>query len=65
VPTLILVGELDEETPVAYAQAIDDLLPNSRMVVIPGAGHLLNLEAPEEVNALMLEHWSSHLKESS
>jgi pimeloyl-ACP methyl ester carboxylesterase len=64
VPTLILVGEFDEETPVAYAQAIDDLMPNSRVVVIPGAGHLLNLEVAEEVNALILEHWSSHPKES-
>jgi 3-oxoadipate enol-lactonase len=62
VPTLILVGELDEETPVSYAQAIDELLPDSRVSVIPGAGHLLNLEAPDEVNAALLEHWSAHEK---
>lgn len=63
IPTLILVGELDDETPVAYAEAIDELLPDSRVVVIPGAGHLLNLEAPQEVNSALLEHWSRVPKE--
>lgn len=56
IPTLILVGELDDETPVSYAEAIDDLMPNSRVIIIPRAGHLLNLEAPEAVNAALLEH---------
>jgi pimeloyl-ACP methyl ester carboxylesterase len=63
VPTLILVGEEDDETPVAYAEAIDSLMPNSHMVVIPGAGHLLNLEAPEVVNASLAQHWSQYLQE--
>ena len=58
IPTMILVGELDEETPVAYSEAIDALMPNSRVVVVPGAGHLLNLEAPEAVNEALVEHWS-------
>lgn len=60
VPTLILVGELDEETPVSYARAIDELLPDSHVEVIPAAGHLLNLEAPEAINAALLEHWTTH-----
>lgn len=65
IPTVIVVGELDEETPVAYSEAIDALMPNSRVVVIAGAGHLLNLEAPEAVNAALLEHWDRREKERS
>ncbi len=56
-PTLVLVGERDDETPPAYAQAIVDLMPNARLVVIPGAGHLLNLEAPDAVNEAIAQHW--------
>jgi pimeloyl-ACP methyl ester carboxylesterase len=59
IPTVILVGELDDETPVAYAEAIDELMPNSKVVVIPGAGHLLNLEAPDAVNAAIRAHWTA------
>ena len=59
IPTLVLVGERDDETSPAYAQAIVDLMPNANLVVIPGAGHLLNLEAPDAVNEAILQHWES------
>lgn len=55
-PTLCLVGELDAETPVAYSQAIVDLVPGARLLVVPGAGHLLNVEAPDVVDAAILDH---------
>jgi pimeloyl-ACP methyl ester carboxylesterase len=56
-PTLVLVGELDDETPVAYAQAIVDLVPNGRLEVIPGVGHILNLEAEDAVNTAIARLW--------
>lgn len=56
-PTLVVVGADDDETPPAYSKAIVDLMPNATLVVIPGAGHLLNLEAPDAVNAAILTHW--------
>ena len=40
VPTLCLVGELDTETPVAYTEALADLIPGARIEVLAGAGHL-------------------------
>jgi pimeloyl-ACP methyl ester carboxylesterase len=54
-PTICAVGELDEETPVRYAFELADLIPNARLVVVPHAGHLLNAEAPDDVNELLLE----------
>jgi pimeloyl-ACP methyl ester carboxylesterase len=55
-PTLCMVGELDAETPVPYAFALADLIPQARLAVIPDAGHLLNVEAPDAVNRLLAEH---------
>ena len=31
-------------------------IPRARFVLVPGAGHLLPAEMPEEVNALLIEH---------
>ena len=59
VPTLVLVGSADDETPITYAHAIVDLMPNARLQVIDGVGHLLNLEAPQAVNEAVLTHWRS------
>jgi 3-oxoadipate enol-lactonase len=54
-PTVCMVGDLDQETPAAYGFALADLIPNARLAVIPMAGHLLNVEAPEAVNQLLDE----------
>jgi 3-oxoadipate enol-lactonase len=54
-PTLVIVGELDEETPVSYAEAVAAGITDSRLAVIPGVGHLSPAEAPERFNALVRE----------
>ena len=54
VPTLVLVGEHDLATPVADSQEIADGITGSRLVVLPGCGHLSTLEAPEAVNTALL-----------
>lgn len=54
VPTLVLVGEHDLATPVADSQEIADGIKGSRLVVLPGCGHLSTLEAPEAVNTALL-----------
>lgn len=56
-PTLVMVGENDAETPVPYARAIADRVPGARLVVVPEAGHLLNVEAPATVNQELRRHW--------
>ncbi len=56
VPVLIVVGREDEFTPVADAELMRGLIPNSRLEVIEGAGHMPNLERESEFNA-MLMNW--------
>jgi len=57
--TLVLVGEFDAETPPEYSQYLVEHLPAARLVIVPGAGHLLNAEAPEQVNRLIADHLTS------
>lgn len=47
VPTLIVVGEEDQATPPAMATALDGLLANSRVVVLPGIAHAPQLQDPD------------------
>ena len=54
-PTLVVVGELDEETPVAYAEALVAGIPHAELRVIAGAGHLTPAEAPDEFSTLVRE----------
>ena len=57
VPTLIAVGALDTTYFHSVAHALHAGITNSRLEVIAGAGHMVNLERPEIVNALLLEHF--------
>ncbi len=52
-PTLVIVGELDEETPPAYAERLADGIPSAELVVIPGVGHLTPSEAPTQFATLV------------
>ena len=49
VPTLVLVGAGDTLAPPEAARATASAIPGSRLLVIPDAGHLTTLEAPETV----------------
>lgn len=51
VPTLVIVGEEDPSTPPAEAEAIATAIHGAKLVRIPGAGHLSNMEQPEAFNA--------------
>jgi pimeloyl-ACP methyl ester carboxylesterase len=50
VPTLVVVGEEDEITPLAEAETLQRGIAGSRLAVIPRAGHLSSLENPDEFN---------------
>ena len=58
VPVLVIVGRQDEFTPVSKAEEMHAALPNSKLAVIENAGHMPNLERPEEFNEIVLEFLS-------
>jgi 3-oxoadipate enol-lactonase len=45
-PTLVLCGEEDRITPMALSEELAGMIGGSRIEMIPGAGHLSNLEQP-------------------
>lgn len=58
-PTLVLCGGEDVMTPVKYSKYLADTIPGSRLVVIPGAGHMVFLQKPEEVNRELGEFFAA------
>jgi hypothetical protein len=50
VPTLILCGDRDRLTAPVLSQRLSALIAASRLEIVPSAGHMLPLEAPDEVN---------------
>ena len=55
VPTQLIWGELDERSPLYVARQFEQAIPGSKLVVIPGCGHVSNLERPEEFNETVRE----------
>ncbi|HWC56237.1 MAG TPA: alpha/beta fold hydrolase [Sphingomicrobium sp.] len=55
VPTLVLVGDQDLVTPPELSDELLDLIPEARMQVIEGAGHIVNLEKADEFNRVVAE----------
>lgn len=51
VPTLVITGEEDELIPVEESRRMAAAIPGARLVIVPGAGHLANIEQPEAFNA--------------
>ena len=55
-PTLAIAGADDPATPPHQLRTIVDGIPGARLVVLPDAAHLANLEQPVAVGALLLAH---------
>ncbi|HET6565484.1 MAG TPA: alpha/beta fold hydrolase [Xanthomonadales bacterium] len=53
-PTLVLCGEEDQVCPPWMSEQIADGIKGSTLQIIKGSGHMITLEAPEEVSAAML-----------
>jgi pimeloyl-ACP methyl ester carboxylesterase len=60
VPALVVVGEEDGLAPVAEAEAMTAAMPDARLEVLAGAGHLTAMEVPDDFN-IVLESFLSRL----
>ena len=59
VPVLVIGAELDRAVPVEHARAIAAGIPGAHLTILPGVGHMANLEAPDAFNGLLLEFLTS------
>lgn len=50
-PVLLVYGEGDDSTPVWYGQQYHELMVDSTLEILPGAGHFVHLDRPHEVEA--------------
>ena len=53
VPTTLVLGERDMMTPAKAGKALGAAIPNARTVVLPGAGHMMMSERPDELLAAL------------
>jgi pimeloyl-ACP methyl ester carboxylesterase len=60
VPTLVLCGEEDALTPVRYSQFLKEKIKDSQLALIKGAGHMVMMEKPDEVNKLIERFLKNH-----
>jgi pimeloyl-ACP methyl ester carboxylesterase len=53
IPTMIIWGDRDAVIPVSHGHIAHELIPGSRLEVVPGAGHFLPFERPELLDTLL------------
>jgi pimeloyl-ACP methyl ester carboxylesterase len=61
VPTLLIWGELDARSPLSVARQFEQAIPDTELVVIPGCGHVSNLEEPERFNEAVRAFARAHV----
>lgn len=59
-PTQLIYGSDDRLTPPTIGEELVELLTDARLAVLPGAGHLSNIEAPEAFNAVLDAFLDAH-----
>jgi pimeloyl-ACP methyl ester carboxylesterase len=60
VPTLIIAGDADQLTPVTTAERMQREIAGSELVVFPGHSHLVQVEKPREVHAVIDRFLTDH-----
>ena len=64
VPTLLIWGERDVRSPLSVARQFEQAIPDTKLLVIPGAGHVSNLERPKPFNHAVREFCRAHSPDS-
>jgi len=60
VPTLLIWGDADTRSPLSVARQFENAIPGAELVVIPGAGHVSNLEQPGPFNDALRRFCRDH-----
>ena len=60
VPTLPIWGEQDARSPLSVARQFEQAIQDTELVVIPGAGHVSNLERPAAFNHAVRKFCCAH-----
>lgn len=55
VPTLVVIGELDTSGTRAAAEQLAADVPGARLIKVPNAAHIVGMEVPDELAALIVE----------
>jgi pimeloyl-ACP methyl ester carboxylesterase len=58
-PTLVVLGDQDKIVPVDSGKQYVENLPNAKLEMLPGAGHLADLENPDGLANLVIAHLSA------
>lgn len=53
IPTLLIYGSDDQQTPLEDAKLLHKAIKNSRLEIIPGAGHFVHHEHPDQIGDLV------------
>jgi pimeloyl-ACP methyl ester carboxylesterase len=53
IPVTLILGERDMMTPAKAGKALAEALPNARTVILPGTGHMMMVEKPDDVLAAL------------
>jgi pimeloyl-ACP methyl ester carboxylesterase len=60
VPTLLVWGQDDARSPLRVAREFERAIPDAQLVVIPGCGHVSNLERPDALNRAIRKFCRAH-----
>ena len=55
IPVTLLVGDSDRLTPQHHSRRMAEALPDAELVVVPGAGHSVNMTRPEVVDSALVK----------
>lgn len=60
IPTLLVYGDSDVRAPLSVAEHLHDAITGSTLTLLPGAGHVCNVEAPDAFNATVRDFLRNH-----
>ena len=63
-PTLLIRGDRDVPTITTIVETLEKNIPGAKKVIIPGAGHMVNVEKTEQFNSTVLDFLAKHRGDS-